>query len=948
MTDRDRRQRIDDLCDAALDRRPDERAAFIAGACKDDDALRQEVESLLAHAAMSDQFLATTVTAVAVRMFANDREALVGRQLGPYTIQSFLGAGGMGEVYRARDTRLGRDVAIKVLPDPFVAIPGRLARFELEARVLATLNHPHIAAIYGIEEAGDVRGLVLELVEGPTLAEHLAAGALSINEALELARQIADALESAHDKGIIHRDLKPANIKITLNGTIKVLDFGLAKVFANEASPDDVTNASPIIPMQSRDGVIAGTVAYMSPEQSRGRPVDKRTDIWAFGCVLYQMLTGRPAFPGETSPDTAAAVLQQDPDWTLLPARTPTGISRLLRRCLEKDARRRLRDIGDARLEIEDALNQPEPREPQLSARRNRAGWWAAATAALLVVVAATAMWVLDRSGYFWRNPLDGAKPVKLTDFGGAEQHAAISRDGKFIAFLSDREGVRDVWVSQVGTEKPYNLTKGSIHELRNPAARTLGFSPDGSFVALWTRGPSGSIDAGWAVPTLGGTPQPYLTGVSELDWSSDGRRLVYHPATEGDPLFVTRPNEKVGRQIYVARPGFHNHFPVWSRDDAYIYFVHGLPLGESDIWRIRSDGGEPERLTFHAALVSFPTFLNDRTLLYLATDRDGSGPWIYALDVNRRIPRRVLTGLEQYTSLSASDDGARLVATVSRTTSRLWRVTRGERAIDESQSRLVTLTTGGGLSPRIGPDYIVYRTPRAGRDGLWRITRDGTATELWNGVNGRAVGAPAIAPDGRRIAFTVQAGDRTQVYVMNADGTATRRVAEQLEVRGSAAWSPDGRWLAIAANENGEPHLFKIPVDGGTPVRLVKEYSTDPTWSPSGKFLVYTNADVGTKFSMKAVTDDGVPRQVPPLVLTRGARRLVFLSDGLVVFLKGDLSHKDLWSFDLETGREEQITALQSGSVIGDFDISRDGREIVFDRTREESDIVLFDLHPR
>ncbi len=950
MTDDQRRRRIDELCDAALDRSTDERAAFIATACQDDRALRHEIESLLAHAPGVERFLTTSVTTIAAEMFADDRASLVGRQLGPYNIISFLGAGGMGEVYRAHDSRLGRDVAIKVLPDPFVTIPGRLARFELEARVLATLNHSHIAAIYGLEEADDVRGLVLELVEGPTLAEHVAAGALSVNECLELAREIADALESAHEKGIIHRDLKPANIKITPNGTIKVLDFGLAKVFATEDTPDDVTSPSPIVAAQSRDGVIAGTAAYMSPEQSRGRPVDKRTDIWAFGCVLYEMLTGRPAFAGETSRDTVAAVRQHEPDWALLPTQTPANIRRLIRRCLEMDPKRRLRDIGDARLEIEEALNHPDANPPELATRHRRAGWWVAAVAALGIVVAA-AMWGLDRSDYFWRNPLEGAKPVNLTDFGGAEQHAAISRDGKFVAFLSDRGGAWDVWVSQVGTGRSHNLTegsiltKGSIRELRNPATRTLGFSPDGSLVALWTRNPGGSVDAGWSVPTMGGTPQPYLTGISELDWSSDGTRIVYHPPAEGDPLFVTRPNEKVGRQIYVARAGFHNHFPVWSRDDAYIYFVHGLPLDESDLWRIPAAGGEPERLTFHAARVSFPTFLNSRTLLYLATDQDGSGPWIYALDVKRKRSRRIVTGLERYTSLSASDDGRRLIATASRSTSRLWRATRTTRTVGESDSALISLSTGGGVSPRIGPDYIVYRAPMAGRDGLWRIATDGTISEIWNGMNGRAVAAPAIARDGQRIAFTVQSPDRTQLYVMNADGTGTRRVAEQLDVRGAPAWSPDGQTVVIGVNEHGEPHLFKIPLDGGTPVPLVKEYSTDPTWSPNGEFLVYSGADVGTTFSVKAITADGASRQLPKIVLTRGARRLMFLTNDILVFMKGDLSHKDLWSIDLKSGREEQLTSLETGSVIEDFDMSQDGGVIVFDRTREESDIVLFDL---
>jgi serine/threonine protein kinase/Tol biopolymer transport system component len=958
MIDAARRQRIEDLCEAALDQEASARSAFLATACKDNDELRREVEKLLIHAEAAEGFLVTPITAVAAEIFDDQApSSLVDRQIGAHRISSLLGSGGMGEVYRARDTRLGRDVAFKVVPDRFLAIPGRLERFDLEAHVLATLNHPHIAAIYGLEEADGVRGLVLELVEGPTLAEHLVSGALSIQESLELARQIADALEAAHEKGIIHRDLKPSNIKITAAGTIKVLDFGLAKVFAT----DELGSDTPLLaPDQTREGVIAGTTAYMSPEQSRGKPVDKRTDIWSFGCVLYEMLTGRPPFGGETSSDAVAAILEHQPDWSALPGQTPPCIRTLIQRCLEKDPRRRLRDIGDARFEIEEALDPASSHREKTVARPARAGWWkASAVAGLLAVSASAITWQVQRSEserksaedrYSWWNPLEGAKPVTLTDFGGAEHHAAISRDGKFVVFLSDRSGSWDAWVSQVGTGKVYNLTKGSGRELRNPATRTVGFSPDGSFVALWSRMPDqGSVDAGWSVPTLGGPIQPYLKGVSELDWSpdADGSRIVYHPPLEGDPLFVTAPNEKVGRQIYVARRGFHNHFPVWSPDGAFIYFVHGLLLARSDIWRIRPDGGEPERLTFHDGRVTFPTFLDNRTLLYLATDRDGSGPWIYSLDITRSISRRISMGLEQYMSLSSSKDGRRLVATISRPTDRVWRVPFGDRVADESRATPISLPTRGGLSPRVGPDYVIYRAPRTGRDGLWKLGADG-AVELWSGVNGRAVAGPAIAPDGQRLAFTVQSDERTQLYVMNADGTGTHRVAGDLDVSGAPAWSPDGQWLAIAAYQNGEPQLFRIPLEGGTPVSLVREYSTDPTWSPSGKFLVYSGADVGTVFTVKAVEADGTPHPLPSLVLTRGARRLVFSGENTLIFLKGDISHKEFWAIDLRTGRERQLTSLGRRFVIGDFDLSRDGREIVFDRTREESDIVLFDLPRR
>ena len=548
---------------------------------------------------------------------------------------------------------------------------------------------------------------------------------------------------------------------------------------------------------------------------------------------------------------------------------------------------------------------------------------------------------------------MEGAKVTRLTDFEGGEHHAAISRDGKFVAFLSDRDGTWDAWATQVGTGEVHNLTKGSLKELRNPATRTVGFSPDGSLVILWSRVPNstsgGLVDAGWAVPTMGGPIRPYLKSISEWDWSPDGRRIVYHPPAEGDPLFVTEPDEKVGRQIYAARPGVHNHFPVWSSDAAFIYFVHGLPLEESDIWRIRPTGGEPERLTFHNSRVTFPTFLGNRTLLYLATDDDGSGPWIYAMDVERRVPRRVTTSAEEYISLAANADGRRLVATVSRSRAGLWRVPIADHVIDESQATPIPLPTARGLSPRVGHGYLIYRAPKPGTDGLWKLADGGVKTELWNGLDGRALSGPAIAPDGQRLAFLVQRQGRTQLYLTNADGSGARRVAETLEVRGTPAWSPDGQWLAVAANRDGEPRLFKIPVDGGTPILLVNEYSIDPTWSPSGRFLVYSGADIGTTFSVKAVNADGAPRPLPNLILTRGARRLAFLGgEDALVILKGDISHKEFWVVDLKTGRERQLTNLGRELTISDFDVSADGREIIFDRSREESDIVLFDLSNR
>lgn len=456
-------------------------------------------------------------------------------------------------------------------------------------------------------------------------------------------------------------------------------------------------------------------------------------------------------------------------------------------------------------------------------------------------------------------------------------------------------------------------------------------------------------VNAGWAVPTLGGALRPYLkniSDISELDWSPDGRLIVYHPPTGGDPLFVTAPDDTSRQQkIYEAPKGFHNHFLTWS-GDGFIYFVHGLVLERSDIWRIRPKGGQPERVTFHDGRVTFPTLLGDRTLLYLATDDEGSGPWIHAMDVERRIPHRLFAGVEPITSLAASADGRRLVATVTRSTTGLWSVPIGDRVMEEGDAKALSLPTAGGLSPRRQPASITYRGLKAGRDGLWKLADAAAATELWNGVNGRVVAGPAIARDGR-LAFLVQRRGQTELYVMNADGGGPRRIGDTIDVRGAPAWSPDGQWLAVAvAGPGGVPHVFKVPVDSGSPVQLVKEYSTDPAWAPSGQFLVYSGPDVGTTFPVKAVSVDGEPHPLPELTLPRGARRLAFLGNDTLVIMKGNVSHKDFWSFDLQSGRERQLTRLGRGFVIGDFDISPDGREIVFDRTREESDILLFELH--
>ena len=424
---------LETLFHEALACAPVDRAAFLAERCAGRPDLQAEVAALLrAHDNAPDDLDAPRVTP--------HPQLQRGARLGPFEVVAALGAGGMGEVYRARDTKLGRDVAIKILPTIFTKDPERRARLEREAHVLAALNHPNVGAIYGFEESGDVGALVLELIEGPTLADRLAEGALPVTDALGIARQIAEALEAAHEKGIIHRDLKPANIKLRPDGVVKVLDFGLAKVVAGDGSPPDVSRPPALT---GQEGVILGTLAYMSPEQARGKAADRRTDVWAFGCVLYEMLSGRLAFQRATTSETIAAVLECEPDFAALPPDTPASIRGLLRRCLQKDPRQRLRDMGDARLEIAEALAPPSADVAVNAAQspRSRRGRVVAYAVAASVITGALG-WVVTRSTppppasvvRFIVTPPTGLSPVSPQN---AIQNVAISADGTQLAYRS-------------------------------------------------------------------------------------------------------------------------------------------------------------------------------------------------------------------------------------------------------------------------------------------------------------------------------------------------------------------------------------------------------------------------------------------------------------------------------------------------------------------------------
>ena len=567
--------------------------------------------------------------------------------------------------------------------------------------------------------------------------------------------------------------------------------------------------------------------------------------------------------------------------------------------------------------------------------------------AAGVILTAGALAWFAAKTGYFWSNPLANAKYTRLLDFAGSVQAATISRDGKLVAFVGDRDGQIDAWVSQAGSGTYRDLTHGDVRDLVNPSIRTLGFSADSSLVTIWTRRADGSKPDDvsiLAVPTTGGPLEPYLRQAAEFDWSRDGRRLVYHTTAPGDPLFVRESgklDEGGDRRIYVAPAGVHCHFPVWSPDDAFIYFVRGVPPDEWDIWRIQPSGAGLERITFHNTRVAYPVLLDRRTLIYLATDADQSGPRMYAMDVERRIPHRISSGLERYTSLAASANGARLIATIANARTSLWRLSLTE---DRTAAGGPSLVSANSATPRLGANFLMYVSWQGERQGIWSLT-DGTTREIWSSAHSRIVGGPAIAPDGKRIAFSVADSGRTQLYTMDNDGTQLRVLTDSLALRGNPSWAPDGQSIVSAVIRDGEPRLTRIFLNSDAPLPLLSEYSIDPVWSPDGRFFVYSGADVGTTFPLRAAAADGRPYPLPSVILTRGARRVAFFRDSqTLVILSGEIGHKNFSLLDLRTGAQRLLAELPADFVTRDFDVSAIGSEIVFDRVQVNSDLALIE----
>jgi eukaryotic-like serine/threonine-protein kinase len=829
-----------------------------------------------------------------------------GTRLGPYEILAPLGVGGMGEVYRARDSRLERDVAIKLISDSLAQDPGYLARFEREARMLAALSHPGIGAIYGLEQQEGVRFLVLELVEGESLSDTLDAGPLEATRALAIAAQVAEALAAAHEKGVVHRDLKPANVRVTPDGRAKVLDFGLAKAVAPTSGPPRPADS------MTATGVIVGTPSYMSPEQSRGQAVDARTDIWAFGCLLYEMLTGKKAFGGASVPDIFAAVLHDEPDWKRLPRATTASVRRLLQRCLEKDADRRLGNALEALAAIREA-SAPKPRRPRAPSGVTEAP----------------------------------RRLIQVTLSRGLEESPAFSPSGDEMVYAADRGGVRKIWLRRVPGGEERAFTSGAFDDIQptfSPDGRTIVFvraresgrklEPGDVFGAFWggdvwtldrasgqearllenaynpTYSPDGTriaVDAPWTgqrriwtVDSFGHNPTQVTSDVSEAHahlrprWSPDGKRIVFQnmESTKFDLRVVDLATQRLS---WVTNDLFQDLQPVWSPSGRYIYFS-SYRSGGLNLWRIAvSPGGKP-----------------------------------------RGAPQQITTGAGQDLEPALAADGARLAFATRRQNADLWtlpvdpatgRPTGAPRelvATNREDSR-------GAWSPE--GRSVAFNSDRSGEMNLWlHGSSSGETRQITSGPGGDY--QAHWSPDGGTIVFFSSRSGAANIWTVAIATGALRQLTDSQSLNINPFFSPDGRWIAFQSDRSGRLEVWVMQADGANPRAITSS-------GVMGHFLLWTADSSSVLYrrpgnparTMRVAIAGGEPQATAEV---SGGSHMSFSPDQARIM--DVVGHKTLWVSPLQGGSPERVFEFEDPDARIDYPAwSPDGKQVLFDRFRPQ-----------
>jgi len=890
---------------------------------------------------------------------------LVGSTIGAHEVISELGRGGMGVVYLGRDTRLGRSVAIKALPKEFAGDADRLARFRREARTLALLNHPAVAQVFGLEEAEGAQFLVMEFVEGESLAAALARGPLEIDEALRIGSQVASGVEAAHDQGVIHRDLKPGNVIVTPDGRSKVLDFGLAREMEARGSSLDLSHSpTATLPTgragRTQAGQVMGTVAYMSPEQARGRVLDKRTDIWSFGCVLFEMLTGASPFARETASDSIAALLEREPDWSALPARTPARVRDLLEKCLEKDQNKRLRDIGDARLELEKASADREWTTGSMSAAADGSGrverrlsvGAALALGAIIGGLALATGWLIGgRSGSGLATGAPGGdlaptRFMKVTDGPGVEAFPSLTPDGRNVVYASSVGGNSDIYRLRIGGLNPVNLTAGVAENDTMPAV-----SPDGERIVFRSERMGGGL---FVMGATGESPRRVSEDGFNPSWSPDGKNVVFATEAIGSwgsrlmhsLLFVVDVDTGARRQL----GEMDAVQPSWSPNGERIAYWTTVGGGQRDLFTIPAAGGEPVAVTNDAPTDWNPVWSADGRWLYFSSDRSGvMGIWRIAVDQSSGAvlgaPQPVTAGATGALGhLSVSREGNRLAYAAVESQQTAWRV-----AFDPEKLEIVGApepVSRGSIDvsqASVSPDgaWLVYTGTGGGREDIFLLRTDGSERRQLTDDAAKDRG-PRWSSDGKRIAFySDRGGQQYGVWVMNSDGSGAVRLTPPEKRWLIPVWTPDGSGVLAGSGEavslwdsrKGWAEQSAVPVvpadsDVGAlyPVDL----------SPDGRWLMCTSDrdnlcvfDRQTSTMRKA--PDGVDARAAQFVPGKN-RRLVIRDESITLY-------------DAETNEMVAERPNPLGEVDSRFSFTADGRWLYFVRQEVEGDVWVVEF---
>ena len=904
-----------------------------------------------------------------------------GRNLLHYRLVEKIGEGGMGVVWKAVDTNLDREVAIKILPDAFSADAERLVRFEREAKLLASLNHPGIAAVYGLhegpatpsadsastlEEQADVRFLAMELVAGEDLAQRLERGPIPVRETLTCGRQVAEALETAHDHGVIHRDLKPANVKLDAEGRAKVLDFGLAKALdTGPASGGDPAASPTLTSAGTLAGAILGTAAYMSPEQARGTAVDKRADVWAFGAMIFEMLAGRRPFEGDTITDTLAAVLKSEPDWSALPADTPPPLMALLRRCLDKDRKRRLRDVGEARILLGDLETGRVSSETESTTavesvpRRGRASWLAVAAIAGALSFAA---------GYLLR-PVENVLPRgiepdarlrHLTFEPGLEQEPTLSPDGNYVAYTTDDRGNLDIVVLPLAggnANRVIDDDADDAHPAWSPdgtrlafvsaRARTGRLSAVGNLGAVspYVLGRGGDI---YLVPAMGGTTVKLVEGGAYPAWSPDGDQLVFQ-SDRNDNWDIWVVSAEGGEPRALTEDAYQDYQPSWSPDGRFIAFASNRE--EFEIRLIPAAGGEPVAVLAAApgGFVLGPVWSSDGRWIYFASSRSASASTMNLWRVAVDSASGELGEAERVTLSEASDvdpalarDDSRLAFSTVRFTPDIW-----ELDVPTGELRQVTSAASDEDFAHLSPDgeSLVVQSDRGGdTQALWTVSLDGEFLERIT-TGKEPAGTPRWSPDGDRIAYHTDVGDRSVIVIGAPGGVSTTEVATVAAPAALSApvWSPDGNRLAWYLGDRARSSVWVTDI-GGEPLELTPGdgLRAFPTWSPDGRQIAFHHEVGGPRQIWVVPAEGGEARPITRDDIEYSHPQWSPVDPDRILVV---IEHENLGLVSVSTGEVELITEFDQSTTLVDYPSwSADGKRVYFSLYRKVGDLYLLE----